>query len=211
MEALRATTIGGEAVLDEETVRTLEESLGGELLRPGDSGYDEVRRIWNGMIDRRPALIACCTGTADVIEAVRFARENGLLLSVRSGGHNIAGHAVCEGGLMIDLSPMKGIWVDPAYRIARAQPGVTLGELDRETQVHGLAAVLGFISTTGIAGLTLGGGFGYLSRKHGWTTDNLVSVEIVNAEGRLVQASPNENEDLPDNLFRHNQNIMPAP
>jgi len=196
MEALRATTIGGEAILDKETIRTLEASLGGELLRQGDGGYDEVRRIWNGMIDRHPALIARCTGTADVIEVVRFARENGLLLSVRSGGHNIAGHAVCEGGLMIDLSPMKGIWVDPASRTARAQPGVTLGELDRETQVHGLAAVLGFISTTGIAGLTLGGGFGYLSRKHGWTTDNLLSVEIVTAEGQLVRASADENEDL---------------
>ncbi len=196
MEALQATTIGGEAVLDEETIRTLEASLGGELLRPGDGGYDEVRRIWNGMIDRRPALIARCTGTADVIEAVRLARTNGLLLSVRSGGHNIAGHAVCEGGLMIDLSPMKGIWVDPASRTARAQPGVTLGELDRETQVHGLAAVLGFISTTGIAGLTLGGGFGYLSRKHGWTTDNLLSVEIVTADGRLFRTSADENEDL---------------
>jgi FAD/FMN-containing dehydrogenase len=148
------------------------------------------------MTDRHPALIARCTGTADVIEAVRFARENGLILSVRSGGHNIAGHAVCEGGLMIDLSPMKGIWVDPAFRTARAQPGVTLGELDRETQVHELAAILGFISTTGIAGLTLGGGFGYLSRKHGWTTDNLLSVEIVTADGRLVRASAGENEGL---------------
>ena len=197
MKALQATTtIGREAVLDEETVQAFEASLGGELLRPGDEGYDEARRIWNGMIDRRPALIVRCTGTADVIEAVRFARENGLLLSVRGGGHNIAGHAVCEGGLMIDLSPMKGIWVDPTSRTARAQPGVTLGELDRETQVHGLAAVLGFISTTGIAGLTLGGGFGYLSRKHGWTTDNLLSVEIVTAEGRLVRASADENEDL---------------
>jgi FAD/FMN-containing dehydrogenase len=135
-------------------------------------------------------------GAADVIEAVHFARTNGLLLSVRGGGHNIAGHAVCEGGLMIDLSPMKGIWVDPTSRTARAQPGVTLGELDRETQVHGLATVLGFISTTGIAGLTLGGGFGYLSRKHGWTTDNLLSVEIVTADGRLVRASADENEDL---------------
>jgi FAD/FMN-containing dehydrogenase len=196
MEALRATTIGGEAVLDVETIRTLEASLRGELLRPGDGSYDEVRRIWNGMIDWRPALIARCTGTADVIEAVRFARTNRLLLSVRSGGHNIAGHAVCEGGLMIDLSLMKGIWVDPASRTARAQPGVTLGELDRETQVHGQAAVLGFISTTGVAGLTLGGGFGYLSRKHGWTTDNLLSVEIITADGRLVRASADENEDL---------------
>jgi FAD/FMN-containing dehydrogenase len=131
-----------------------------------------------------------------VIEAVRFAHENGLLLSVRGGGHNIAGHAVCEGGLMIDLSPMKGIWVDSASRTARAEGGVTLGELDRETQVHGLAAVLGFISTTGIAGLTLGGGFGYLSRKHGWTTDNLLSVEIVTADGRLLRASADENEGL---------------
>jgi FAD/FMN-containing dehydrogenase len=197
MKALHATTtIGGAAVLDEETVQAFDAGLGGELLRPDHDGHDEARRIWNGMIDRRPTLIARCTGTADVIEAVDFARENGLLLSVRGGGHNIAGHAVCEGGLMIDLSPMKGLWVDPASRTARAQPGVTLGELDRETQLHGLAAVLGFISTTGIAGLTLGGGFGYLSRKHGWTTDNLLSVQIVTADGRLVRASADENEDL---------------
>jgi FAD/FMN-containing dehydrogenase len=197
MTAVQATTAaGGAAVLDEETIQGFKEGLGGELLRPGDDGYDGARRIWNGMIDRRPALIARCTGTADVIEAVRFARENGLLLSVRGGGHNIAGHAVCDGGLMIDLSLMKGIWVDPASRTARAQPGVTLGELDRETQVHGLAAVLGFISTTGIAGLTIGGGFGYLSRKRGWTTDNLLSVEMITSDGQLLRASADENGDL---------------
>jgi FAD/FMN-containing dehydrogenase len=196
LQASTTITTGGADVLDNETIQAFEASLGSELLRPDHEGYEEVRRIWNCMIDRRPALIARCTGTADVIEAVRFARENGLLLSVRGGGHNSAGHAVCEGGLMLDLCPMKGIWVDPASRTARAQLGVTLGELDRETQVHGLAAVLGFISTTGIAGLTLGGGFGYLSRRHSWTTDNLLSVEIVTAEGRLVRASADENEDL---------------
>ncbi len=148
------------------------------------------------MIDRRPALIVRCLGVADVVTCVNFAREHGLLLSIKGGGHNISGLAVCDGGLMIDMSRMRGVWVDPATRTARAQAGCLLGDVDRETQLHGLAAVLGFISNTGIAGLTLGGGFGYLTRRFGWTSDNLLSMEVVTADGRVVQASEKENRDL---------------
>jgi FAD/FMN-containing dehydrogenase len=143
-----------------------------------------------------PALIARCAGTADVVESVRFAREHGLLNSLKAGGHNIAGQAVCEDGLMIDVSQMLGVWVDPAARIARAQAGCTLGCVDRETQLHGLAAVMGFVSTTGAAGVTVGGGFGYLTRKHGWTCDNLRSVEIVTADGSVRTAGKNDETDL---------------
>jgi FAD/FMN-containing dehydrogenase len=146
----------------------------GSLLRPTDDGYDEVRRVHNAMIDRRPALIARCRTTADVVAAVNAARDRELEISIRGGGHNVAGRAVTEGGLMIDLSPMKGVHVDPAARTARAQGGVTWGELNRETQLHGLAVTGGAISTTGIAGLTLGGGFGFLMGKHGLTVDNLL-------------------------------------
>ncbi len=133
--------------------------LRGDVLLPGDADYDEVRQIWNAMIDRRPALIARCLGVADVLTCVNFAREHSLPLSIKGGGHNISGLAVCDGGLMVDLSLMRGVWVDPEARSARAQGGCLLGDLDRETQVHGLAAVMGFVSNTGIAGLTLGGGF----------------------------------------------------
>ena len=180
------TTTGGETVLEEAAVEEFKSSLRGELLRPGDEGYDEARAIWNGMIDKRPALIARCTGVADVIDAVNFARTNNLLVSVRGGGHNVAGKAVSDGGLMIDLSLMKGIHVDPKARTARAQPGVTWGDLDRDTQAFGLAAPGGIVSTTGIAGLTLGGGIGWLSRKHGLTSDNLLSVDIVTADGKTA-------------------------
>ena len=189
--------------LDGERVSVGPEVLGrlrggfrGELLAAGDPGYDEARALWNAMIDRRPALIARCTGTADVVQAVRFAADNDLLSSVRGGGHNIAGLAVCEGGLMIDMSRMRGVWVDPERRVARAQAGCTLGDVDRETQVHGLAAVLGFVSETGIAGLTVGGGFGYMSRRCGWTCDNLVSMEVVTADGRIVRTSAESEPDL---------------
>ncbi|MGH7565941.1 MAG: FAD-binding oxidoreductase, partial [Gemmatimonadota bacterium] len=187
---------GSATTLAPETVAAFRAAFRGPLLFPADPGYDETRQIWNAMIDRRPALIARCTGTADVVAAVRFAREHGLLSSVRGGGHNIAGLAVVEGGLMIDLSLMKGVWVDPEARIAHAQAGCTLGDLDRETQLHGLAAPLGFVSETGIAGLTVGGGFGYLSRSLGWTCDNLVSVEVVTAEGKVVRAADEENDEL---------------
>jgi FAD/FMN-containing dehydrogenase len=162
----------------------------------GDPGYEDSRSIWNAQIDRRPGLIARCLGVADVVAGVNFAREHGLTLSIKGGGHNIAGLAVCDGGLMLDLSWMRGVWVDPAERVARAQAGCLLGDVDRETQLHGLAAVLGFVSNTGIAGLTLGGGFGYLTRRFGWTSDNVRSIDVVTAEGRLVRASERENPDL---------------
>jgi FAD/FMN-containing dehydrogenase len=148
------------------------------------------------MIDRRPGLIARCTGTADVVQAVRFARQHRVLVSVRGGGHNIAGLAVCEGGLMIDMSLLRGVWVDPVQRVARAQAGCTLGDVDRETQLHGLAAVFGFVSATGIAGLTVGGGFGYLTRQHGWTCDNVLSMEVVTADAAVLRVSAEENADL---------------
>jgi FAD/FMN-containing dehydrogenase len=182
--------------LQEDIVRKLKESLRGELILPYDPGYDDTRSIWNAMIDRRPALIARCLGTADVVTCVKFAREHAIALTIKGGGHNIAGLAVCDGGLMLDMSRMRGVWTDSAARIAHAQAGCLLGDVDRETQVHGLAAVLGFVSNTGIAGLTLGGGFGYLSRRFGWTSDNVSSMELVTAEGRVVRASERENDDL---------------
>ncbi len=182
--------------IDETAVRGLGARFRGELLGAGDVGYDEVRRIWNGAIDHRPALIARCTTTEDVIAAVDFARENELLVSVRGGGHSVSGHSVCEDGLMIDLSPMKQITIDPDACTARAQAGLTLGELDRATQEFGLAVPAGQISTTGIAGLTLGGGTGWLMRRYGLTVDNLLSAEVVTADGRLLKASEDENEDL---------------
>jgi FAD/FMN-containing dehydrogenase len=162
----------------------------------GDPEYEESRKVWNAMIDRRPGLIARCTGTVDVVHAVRFARQHGLLLSVRGGGHNIAGLAVCAGGLMIDMSHLRGVWVDPVQRTARAQAGCTLGDVDRETQLHGLAAVLGFVSETGIAGLTVGGGYGYLTRRHGWACDNVVSMEVVTADAEVRRVSQRDNAEL---------------
>jgi FAD/FMN-containing dehydrogenase len=182
--------------LQEDTLRKLKESLRGDLILRHDPGYDDTRSVWNAMIDRRPALIARCLGVADVVTCVNFAREHEIALTVKGGGHNIAGLAVCDGGLMLDMSRMRGVWTDPAARIARAQAGCLLGDVDRETQVHGLAAVLGFVSNTGIAGLTLGGGFGYLTRRLGWSSDNVSSMELVTAEGRVARASEGENEDL---------------
>jgi FAD/FMN-containing dehydrogenase len=182
--------------IDAEALQRFKASFKGPLVAPQDAGYDDLRAVWNAMIDRRPGLIARCTGTADVVQALRFAREHRLLLSVRGGGHNIAGLAVCEGGLMIDMSLLKGVWVDAPRRTARAQAGCTLGDVDRETQLHGLAAVLGFVSATGIAGLTVGGGFGYLTRRHGWTCDNVASMEVVTADGAVCIASEEENADL---------------
>ncbi|HSW03102.1 FAD-binding oxidoreductase [Aquabacterium sp.] len=190
------TADGGAVQVSPETLQAFKTSFRGPVLGPDAPEYEETRKIWNAMIDRRPGLIVCCTGVVDVIMAVRFARQHRLLVSVRGGGHNIAGLAVCEGGLMIDLSLMKGVWVDAPGRTARAQAGCTLGELDRETQLHGLAAVLGFVSMTGIAGLTVGGGFGYLTRRHGWTCDTLVSMEVVTADGTLVRAAADENPEL---------------
>ena len=179
-----------------EALDGLRAALRGTLCLPGEPGYDVARTLWNAMIDRRPAAIVCATGAADVMRAVGFAREHGLLLAVRGGGHNIAGNAVCDGGLTIDLSPMKSVRVDPAARTARVEPGVRLGEFDREAQAFGLATPLGINSTTGVAGFTLGGGFGWISRKHGLTVDNLLSVDVVTADGKLVHASDQENADL---------------
>jgi FAD/FMN-containing dehydrogenase len=171
-------------------------SFRGELLLPTSPGYDTARRVWNGAIDRHPACIARCTGVADVVAAVRFAREHDLLVAVRSGGHGVAGHAVCDWGLVIDLSPMKGITIDPGARTARAQAGVLWGELDRESQLFGLATVGGIVTHTGIAGLTLGGGLGWLMRKYGATVDNLISVDLVTADDGLMTASESVNSEL---------------
>jgi len=183
-------------VLEEPAVADLRARMRGELIQPGDEGYEEARRVWNGMIDKKPALIARCESPADVVEAVNFSRENDLPLAVRGGGHNVAGTGTVDGGLVIDLSSMKGIEVDPAARTARAGAGVTIGELDQETQAFGLATPLGVVSETGIAGLTLGGGIGWLRRKHGLSSDNLVSVDVVTADGRFLTASETENPDL---------------
>ena len=171
-------------------------SFTGALLRPTDSGYDEQRRVHNGLIDRRPAAIACCQGVADVADAVRLARDLGLEVSVRGGGHNVAGRATIDGGLMIDLSPMKGIHVDVAARTVRAQGGVLWRELNRETQLHGLATTGGVVGSTGIAGLTLGGGVGWLMPKYGLALDNLRAADLVLADGRVVRATADENPDL---------------
>jgi FAD/FMN-containing dehydrogenase len=191
----KVTTSKGTS-LDEKAVQEFKANLRGELIRPEDSGYDAARKVWNGMIDKHPALIVLCTGVADVISAVNFARTNKLLVAVRGGGHGVAGNAVCDGGIVIDLSRMKGMRVDPTARTARAQTGLTWGEFDRETQAFGLAITGGLVSTTGIAGFTLGGGLGWLMRKHGLTCDNLLSADIVTADGRFLTASKTENADL---------------
>lgn len=190
------TSDGVRSEIASQAVEQLRSALQGSLLAPGAPGYDESRTIWNAMIDRRPGLIVRCAAPADVALAVRFAREHDLLLAVRGGGHSIAGNAVCEGGLMIDLSPMKAVRVDPASRTARVEGGATLADFDREAQAAGLATPLGINSTTGVAGLTLGGGFGWLSRKFGLTIDNLLSAEVVTAKGEVVRASSDENPDL---------------
>ncbi|MCE7979805.1 MAG: FAD-binding oxidoreductase [Caldilinea sp. CFX5] len=180
----------------QDAVDTLQHSLRGELLGAGDADYDAVRQVWNGMIDKRPALIARCHGAADVIAAVNFARAHNLLVAVRGGGHNVAGLAVCEGGLMIDLSPMRGVWVDPVARTARVQGGAVWRDVDYETQAFGLAVPGGVVSTTGVAGYTLGGGYGWLRSKYGLTCDCLRSVDIVTADGQLLTASPERHADL---------------
>ena len=168
----------------------------GVVIRDGDAEYESARRVWNASIDKHPGLIARCSGLADVIVAVRFAREHDLVVAVRGGGHNVGGRALCDGGLVIDLSRLKGIHVDLQARRARVQPGVTLGELDRETHVFGLAVPLGIVSKTGVAGLTLGGGVGWLARKYGLTCDNVVSFELVTAGGEVLHANADEHPDL---------------
>lgn len=191
-----ATITDRYTILDEMTIQTFKGSLRGDLIRPGDPLYDKARAVWNGMIDKKPAFIVRCTGTEDVVKAVNFAREHNLLLSVRGGGHNVAGSAVCDGGLVIDLSQMREVFVDPEARTARAQAGATWADVDQATQKYGLATPGGVVSETGIAGLTLGGGLGWLRRKYGLSCDNLRSVEIVTAGGQVLRASPTEHADL---------------
>jgi FAD/FMN-containing dehydrogenase len=187
---------GGAGGLDDGAVGALAATFHGELIVPGDERYDGARRVWNGMVDKRPVIIASCAGVADVVAAVTFAKEHGLLVAVRGGGHNVAGNAVCDDGIVIDLSGMKGVRVDPDAGTARARPGVTWGEFDRETQLFGLATTGGFVATTGIAGLTLGGGIGWLARKHGTACDNLLSVDVVTASGEIMTASATEHPEL---------------
>jgi FAD/FMN-containing dehydrogenase len=179
-----------------DAVKELAGKFSGQLLQPADAGYEEARKVHNGLVNKHPALIARCRGVADVVDAVNLARKLDLEVAIRGGGHNVAGRATVEGGLMIDLMPMKGIHVDAGARCARAQGGVTWAELNRETQLHGLAVTGGVVSTTGIAGLTLGGGLGWLMGKHGLALDNLRSVELVSAEGKVLCASKDEHADL---------------
>jgi FAD/FMN-containing dehydrogenase len=182
--------------LQNEVITEFRSKVRGEVLLPGDPGFEAARTIWNAMIDRKPGLIVRCAGTADVMRSVALARDHGLIVSVRGAGHNIAGNAVCDDGLMIDLSTMKSVHVNPKTRRAYVEPGATLADLDHETQAFGLATPLGINSTTGVAGLTLGGGFGWLTRKYGMTVDNLVSADVITAESRRVRASAQENSDL---------------
>ncbi len=188
-----STPIAG---LEKTDIETLKASLQGELLQPDDDGYDSARRVWNGMINRKPALIVRCAGVADVIHAVNFARPHHLLVSVRGGGHNLAGNAVCDGGIVVDLSRMKGIQVDPVKRTVWAEAGLTLGEFVREIQAFGLGTTVGVVSTTGLSGLTLGGGIGWLMGKYGLAIDNLLAVDLVTADGQVVRASASEHPDL---------------
>ena len=187
---------GKKTAVDESAIQEFSSGLRGTLLQPEDQDYDEVRQIWNAMIDKKPRIIVRCAGVADVLRSVAFARDHGLLVAVRGAGHNIAGNAVCEGGLMIDLSLMRSVRVDPQSKRANVEPGATLGDFDHEAQAFGLATPLGINSTTGVAGLTLGGGFGWLSRKYGMTVDNLVSADVVTADAKLLRASSSENSDL---------------
>jgi FAD/FMN-containing dehydrogenase len=182
--------------LDENDIQNFTMAMRGEVLRPGDADYDSVRRIWNGMFDRRPALIARCTGVADVIASVNFGRDHNLSLAVRGGGHSMPGQSVCDDGLVIDLSLMNGVWVDPTNRTVRAQGGCLWGAVDHETAAFGLATVGGTVSHTGIGGLTLGGGFGWLGRKYGFAVDNLLSVDMVTADGRFLTVHADQNADL---------------
>lgn len=189
-------TDGGPIELEAEAIPTLDAKLSGGAYRAGEPEFEEARTLWNGMVHTTPALVLRCMGTADVVSAMRFVRERGLLFSVKGAGHNIAGKSLCEGGVVIDLSHMKGIHVDPVARTARVQPGVVWGELDRETELHGLATPGGIVSTTGTSGFTLGGGFGWLTRKHGYTCDNLVSAEVVTVDGKVLSASEDQHSDL---------------
>lgn len=197
MSDLRVTTTQGqETTLAETAVERFKKSIRGKLIERGDQDYDEARTVFNAMIDRYPALIIRCAGVADTIDSVNFARDNNLSVAVRGGGHNVTGSAVCDGGIVIDLSQMKGMRIDPVARTVQTEPGLTWGELNHDLQVFGLGASGGFVSITGIPGLTLGGGFGWLVRKHGLAMDNLLSVDIVTAHGRFLTASSTQNSDL---------------
>jgi FAD/FMN-containing dehydrogenase len=197
MASVPAVTLtGADTVLEEGTVEEFKASLHGRLILPEDDGYDQARTLWNAMIDKRPALIAQCSGVADVIASVNFARDNNILVSVRGGGHNYPGNCVCNDGLMIDLSPMTGVRVDPGNRTVKAQGGTKWGAFDHETQAFGLATPGGTDPDTGIAGLTLGGGIGWLSGKYGLSSDNLISVDVVTADGRFLTADATQNDDL---------------
>jgi FAD binding domain/Berberine and berberine like len=194
---LAATSLAGApTTLSLAAIRDLRAKLRGELLIAGDEGYDTARRIWNAMIDRRPALIARCASPSDIVQAIGFAREHDLLVAVRGGGHSLSGQSVCDGGIMIDCSPMQSVRVDPIARTARIEPGVLLGALDRESQFYGLATTAGTVSHTGAAGLTLGGGQGRLQRKFGLACDNLLAADVITAKGQFVRASEKENADL---------------
>ncbi len=197
MEIPRQTdTLSGRSHFPGAAIEQLRQRLQGEVVLPADTGYDQARAVWNGAIDKRPAAIVFCAGADDVVQAVTYARSQGCLVAVRSGGHNVAGLSVCDDGMVIDLSRMKTIAVDPERRVARAEAGLNLGEFDAATQAHGLATTMGVNGDTGIAGLTLGGGFGKLGRKHGLSCDNLIAAEIVTADGRLLRASASEHPDL---------------
>jgi hypothetical protein len=184
------------AALDKATIDAFRRGFCGQVLLPGDTGYDSARRIWNASIDKHPGLIARCSGAADVVRAVKFSRANHLLVGVKSGGHNVAGRALCDDGIVIDLSAMNRVSVDPELRVVRVLAGALLGDVDRETHSHGLVVPTGVVSKTGIAGLTLGGGTGWLARKYGLTCDNVVSSEVVTADGELVTANSEINADL---------------
>jgi FAD/FMN-containing dehydrogenase len=192
----RERTMTTKDPIEETTIETFRDQIHGEVLQPGNEGYDAARTIWNAMIDREPAVIAQCSGTADVIAAVNFAQDLNLRLSVHGGGHNVAGTAVCDDGLMIDLSPMDSVHVDPEAKMARVDGGATWADVDHETQAFGLATTGGLVSDTGVGGLTLGGGTGYLDRKYGLAHDNLRSIDVVTADGELVRASDDEHQDL---------------
>ena len=197
LSSVRITTnTNKEAEISKEAVDEFKNSLRGKLVGPSDSIYDEARKVHNGMINKRPAMIVQCVCVTDIIASVNFARKSNLLVAVRGAGHNVAGTGVCDGGIVIDLSGMKGIRIDPAQRTVRVEPGVTWGELSHDLQFFDLAATGGYVSTTGVSGLTLGGGLGWLLRKHGMALDNLLSVDIVTADGRLITADATQNEDL---------------
>ncbi|MGF1758706.1 FAD-binding oxidoreductase [Photobacterium sagamiensis] len=197
MAELQARLLNGEIkILSDDIIADLRGRVRGQIVLPDDSDYDDIRQIWNAMIDRRPALIVRCSGTADVIHAIQFARQYQLLTSIRGAGHNIAGKSLCDGALLIDLSTMRSVQVDPIARVAIVGPGATLGDVDHETQAYGLAVPVGINSTTGIAGLTLGGGFGWLSRTHGLAIDNLIAIEVITAAGERLRCDAKNHADL---------------